>query len=143
MIAELHPESISQFIEARNNSQSNVRDDIEITDFVPLENDRIITLTKSGLIILWRFNVFKEYASQMYEIKIKRQVREGKYEDFTSLSICDHGHHLAIYTSFGMLTNRNKIFLAWVTDQDYIYLLTERSVFDNEQPQKKVKQRQK
>jgi hypothetical protein len=88
----------------------------DITDFVPLHNERFITLTRSGLITLWRFNVFKEETNQIYEIKLKRDKPQGLHEEYISLSICSNFHHLAIMTTFGHLMNRNRIFLAWVTD---------------------------
>jgi hypothetical protein len=102
LIAELHPERISGFIEARTEhmKKSPVKD---LTDFVPLENDRLITLNRNGLITLWRFNVFKEDANQIYEIKIKRDKFEGIPEEFTGLAVCDRDHHLAITTTYGYL----------------------------------------
>lgn len=137
LIAELHPESITGFIEAKNTGPSSVKEDI--TDFVPLNNDRLITLNRNGLINLWRFNVFKEDANSIYEIQIKKDVPAGIFEEFVSLEICDNDHHLSIMTTYGFLMNRNRIFLAWVTDQDYMYLLTEKFVRDEQFFKKRAK----
>jgi len=127
LIASLHPDSVESFIEAKNDIATNTMKD-DFTDFLPLLNDRILTLNRNGLLTLWRFNVFKNEVNAIYDIRINKNKIEGMKEEFISLSICDQDKNIAITSTYGHLMNRSRIYLVWVTEHDYVYLSAEKNL---------------
>lgn len=140
LIANLSSESIDNFVEAKNEATESLKDDF--TDFLPLLNDRILTLNRNGLMTLWRFNVFKGEAHAIYDVSIKRNKIDGMKEEFISLSICEESKNIAIFSTYGHLMNRSRISFAWVTEHDYVYLSAEKNIAKKNPPNKlsKVKQ---
>jgi hypothetical protein len=125
-IADLEPDRIRMSIDAKNEGPDYVKQDI--SDIVLLFNDRFVTLTRCGLITLWKFNTFREEANSIYEIQLKRDLSEGVYEEFLNMAICERGNHLTIFSTFGNLMNRSRIFMVWITETDYMYLIAEKKL---------------
>jgi hypothetical protein len=137
LIASLHPDSVESFIEAKNDITNTMKDDF--TDFLPLLNDRILTLNRNGLLTLWRFNVFKNEVNAIYDVSIKKNKIEGMKEEFISLSICDQNKNIAITSTYGHLMNRSRLSFAWVTEHDYVYLSAEKNLVKKNPANKQIK----
>lgn len=126
MIANLHPDSVETFLEAKNSDNEGAI--YEFSDFVPLLNDRIATLKTNGLVTLWRFNLFKNEVNAFFDVKISRSVIHGIKENFVQMSICDQSRNIAISSTYGHLMNRSRILLAYVTEHDYLYLIGDKNL---------------